>query len=129
MSVEISKTNVLGVNATVIIGLIILFTFQSISSSFIETESSNFILGWNEIKHELSTQDRFLEECKILREDRDAYEEIFLEAHQFTFSDDSSSETVFFIPSSIFFLNSENFIYEKSLLKRQFLFIIYLFIV
>lgn len=89
MSIEVSKINILSVNATVIIGLIILFTFQSITSSFIETASSDFILDWQTIKHELSTQDRFLEECKTLREDRDAYEEIFLEAHYFYFSDGS----------------------------------------
>ena len=89
MSVDISKVNVLSVNATVIIGLIILFTFQSISSSFIETESSNFILEWQRVQNELATQDSFLEECKILREDRDRYEQIFLQAHEFYFSDGS----------------------------------------
>jgi len=34
--------DVLIVNATVIIGLLILLTFQSISSSFIEAETSDF---------------------------------------------------------------------------------------
>jgi hypothetical protein len=80
---EISKVNVLTVNATVIIGLIILFTFQSISSSFIETESSTFILSWHKTQNELDAIDFFLGECNTLNQDRDAYEKLFLEEHTF----------------------------------------------
>ena len=40
--------DVLIVNATIIIGLLILLTFQSISSSFIESEVSAFNKKWRD---------------------------------------------------------------------------------
>ena len=67
--------DVLIVDATVIIGLLILLTFQSISSSFIQTESSDFMGEWYEVQNQLSATLGLLEDwdCKIAltRDDTD----------------------------------------------------------
>lgn len=61
---EISRINLLVANATIIIGLLILLTFQSISSSFIESESSEFITKWYDTQNQLATIDSILVDCK-----------------------------------------------------------------
>lgn len=74
----LGRLEVLTVNATVIIGLLVLLTFQSISSSFIENESSAFMLKWNEAQNRYFTVIGLLEDCKLLNEDIESYEELFL---------------------------------------------------
>ena len=73
--------DVLIVNATVIIGLLILLTFQSISSSFIETETSNFNKQWRGVITDSNVTWVLLDDCKLLNDDRAAYEDWFLEIH------------------------------------------------
>ena len=81
--------DVLIVNATVIIGLLILLTFQSISSSFIEAETSDFNKKWREVGNEMSLTLTLLEDCKWLSDDRAAYEDWFLEIHTLYYEDGS----------------------------------------
>ena len=66
--------DVLIVDATVIIGLLILLTFQSISSSFIETEASDFMGEWHGANNQYLTTLGLLEDCKMLNNDKAAYE-------------------------------------------------------
>ena len=66
--------DVLIVDATVIIGLLILLTFQSISSSFIETEASDFMREWHGANNQYLTTLGLLEDCKMLNNDKAAYE-------------------------------------------------------
>ena len=73
--------DVLIVNATVIIGLLILLTFQSISSSFIETETSDFNKKWRDAGNKVNLTLTLLDDCKWLNDDRAAYEDWFLETH------------------------------------------------
>ena len=54
--------DVLIVNATIIIGLLILLTFQSISSSFIETESADFMREWHAVQNQYGTTVGLLED-------------------------------------------------------------------
>ena len=81
--------DVLIVNATVIIGLLILLTFQSISSSFIETETSGFNKKWRDALNEVNLILTLLDDCKWLNDDRAAYEDWFLETHTL-YSEDGS---------------------------------------
>jgi len=86
----LGRLEILTVNATVIIGLLVLLTFQSISSSFIENESSDFIIKWNAAQTELNAIDYFLStDCKMLSDDRESYEKFFVEQHIFTYDDGS----------------------------------------
>ena len=55
--------DVLIVNATVIIGLLILLTFQSISSSFIETETSDFNKKWRDAGNAMHLTLTLLDDC------------------------------------------------------------------
>ena len=66
--------DVLIIDATVIVGLLILLSFQSISSSFIETESSDFMREWYTVQNQYSSTLELLEDCKMLNDDRAAYE-------------------------------------------------------
>ena len=68
--------DVLIVDATVIIGLLILLTFQSISSSFIETEASDFMREWNMAKNQYYTTLGLLEDWDCI-EDKAAWEREF----------------------------------------------------
>ena len=73
--------DVLIVNATVIIGLLILLTFQSISSSFIENEVYDFNKKWRDIMMVEAVNWELQLDCKLLNDDRDAYEDWFVELH------------------------------------------------
>ena len=73
--------DVLIVNATVIIGLLILLTFQSISSSFIETETSDFNKKWRDIMMLEDVNWELQRNCKLLNDDRVAYEDWFVNLH------------------------------------------------
>ena len=75
--------DVLIVNATVIIGLLILLTFQSISSSFIESEVSTFNKKWKDSIDTWYVTNDFLNECKLLMDDRNEFEKAFLEHHSY----------------------------------------------
>ncbi len=75
--------DVLIVNATVIIGLLILLTFQSISSSFIESEVSDFNKKWRDAIDTTIVTDDFLYECKLLMDDRNEYERDFIDWHSY----------------------------------------------
>ena len=66
--------DVLIVDATVIIGLLILLTFQSISSSFIENEASDFMREWNTAKNQYFATLGLLEDCKMLNDNKASYE-------------------------------------------------------
>ena len=66
--------DVLIIDATVIVGLLILLSFQSISSSFIETESSDFMREWHAVQNQYSITLDLLEDCKMLNDDRASYE-------------------------------------------------------
>jgi len=81
--------DVLIVNATVIIGLLILLTFQSISSSFIETETSGFNKKWRDAGNAGNLTLTLLDDCKWLNDDRAAYEDWFLETHTLYYEDGS----------------------------------------
>ena len=73
--------DVLIVNATVIIGLLILLTFQSISSSFIESEVSAYNKKWRDAQDTIGLTNGFLVDCKFLVDDRKEFEKMFLEYH------------------------------------------------
>ena len=75
--------DVLIVNATVIIGLLILLTFQSISSSFIESEVSTFNEKWRDAMDTMFVTNDFLYECKLLMDDRNEFEKNFLDYHSY----------------------------------------------
>ena len=86
--------DVLIVNATIIIGLLILLTFQSISSSFIESEVSAFNKKWRDAQDTIGVTDGFLKECKLLVEDRKEFEKTFLEYHSFENEDGTITRIV-----------------------------------
>ena len=86
--------DVLIVNATVIIGLLILLTFQSISSSFIESEVSAFNKKWRDAQDTMGVTDGFLTECKLLVDDRKEFEKIFLKYHSFENEDGTITRIV-----------------------------------
>ena len=65
--------DVLIVDATVIIGLLILLSFQSISSTFIENEASDFMGKWNETKNTHSVTLGLLEDWNCI-EGKTAFE-------------------------------------------------------
>ena len=65
--------DVLIVDATVIIGLLILLTFQSISSSFIETEISAMHEDWREAAADFRTSELLLQDCNWLKTDSEEY--------------------------------------------------------
>ena len=75
--------DVLIVNATVIIGLLILLTFQSISSSFIESEVSTFNKKWKDSIDTWYVTHDFLQECKLLMDDRNEFERNFIDYHSY----------------------------------------------
>ena len=58
--------DVLIVDATVIIGLLILLTFQSISSSFIQNESSDFMNEWYDVQNQYSATLGLLEDWNCI---------------------------------------------------------------
>ena len=86
--------DVLLVNATVIIGLLILLTFQSISSSFIESEVSAYNKKWRDAQDTMGVTDGFLTECKLLVDDRKEFEKIFLKYHSFENEDGTITRIV-----------------------------------
>ena len=86
--------DVLIVNATIIIGLLILLTFQSISSSFIESEVSAYNKKWRDAIDTMGVTDGFLIECKLLVDDRKEFEKIFLEYHSFENEDGTITRIV-----------------------------------
>ena len=86
--------DVLIVNATIIIGLLILLTFQSISSSFIESEVSAYNKKWRDAIDEMSITNDFLADCKFLVDDRKEFEKIFLEYHSFENEDGTITRIV-----------------------------------
>ena len=86
--------DVLIVDATVIIGLLILLTFQSISSSFIESEVSAFNKEWRDAMDEVAVTDKFLFECKILMDDRKEFEKNFVSYHSFLNEDGTITRVI-----------------------------------
>lgn len=97
----LSRAEILTIDATVIIGLLILLTFQSISSSFIENEASEFMKEWYGIGNELATIDAFLTDCNLLNEDRAAYEQLFIEQHIFISPDGSEKNFFTHLPTDV----------------------------
>ena len=86
--------DVLLVNATVIIGLLILLTFQSISSSFIESEVSAYNKKWRDAQDTIGLTNGFLADCKFLVDDRKEFEKMFLEFHSLANEDGSITKIV-----------------------------------
>jgi len=86
--------DVLIVDATVIIGLLILLTFQSISSSFIESEVSAFNKEWRDVMDEMAVTDQFLFECKMLMDDRKEFEKNFVSYHSFLNEDGTITRVI-----------------------------------
>jgi len=73
--------DVLIVDATVIIGLLILLTFQSISSTFIETEASDFMREWYHAERQYLIMVDLVENCESFNDDFAEHDVIF--AHQY----------------------------------------------
>lgn len=70
------------IDATIIIGLLILLTFSSVTSSFVQEEQSAFFAEWYAGKQELRTMDELLTECKKFKletEPRQQLGETFME--------------------------------------------------
>ena len=86
--------DVLIVDATVIIGLLILLTFQSISSSFIESEVSAFNKKWRDAMDKMYVTNDFLIDCKLLMDDKKEFEKYFLEHHSFPNEDGATSRII-----------------------------------
>ena len=63
------SADLLMINATVIIGLLILLTFSSVSSPFVEIEQSEFLLEWYTTQNELNRIENMLVECNALKQD------------------------------------------------------------
>lgn len=57
------------VNASILVGLLILLTFSSVSSPFGQTEQSEFFAAWYEAKLELKTVDQMLYDCNTFLPD------------------------------------------------------------
>jgi len=81
--------DVLAVNSSVIIGLLVLLTFQSISSSFIENEVYDFNKKWRDLMMEDNVNYELQQNCNLLNKDRNAYEDWFVEFHG-TYNEDGS---------------------------------------
>jgi len=63
------SADLLMIDATVIIGLLILLTFSSVSSPFVEIEQSEFLLEWHTTQNELNIIENMLVECNTLKQD------------------------------------------------------------
>jgi len=63
---KISSGDLLIINATVIIGLLVLLTFSSVASPFGQEERSAFFADWYDVQIEINSGDRFLSECDEL---------------------------------------------------------------
>ena len=64
---SLTNSDILITDATIIIGLLVLLTFSSVSSPFIESETSEFFHNWYELKNEIKTINELLIECKDLQ--------------------------------------------------------------
>ena len=63
------SADLLIIDATIIIGLLILLTFSSVSSPFVEIEQSEFMLEWYATQNELNKIENMLLECNTLKQD------------------------------------------------------------
>gem|GEM_PF-3909156 len=63
------SADLLIIDATIIIGLLILLTFSSVSSPFVEIEQSEFMLEWYATQNELNKIENMLLECNMLKQD------------------------------------------------------------
>ena len=61
---SLSSSDILITDATIIIGLLVLLTFSSVSSPFVESETSEFFNKWYELKNDIKTTNLLLVECK-----------------------------------------------------------------
>ena len=93
--------DVLAVNSSVIIGLLVLLTFQSISSSFIENEVYDFNKKWRDLMMEENVNLQLQDDCHLLNTDRDAYEDWFVELHGIYDEDGSFSSYYDHLPKEI----------------------------
>ncbi|MDH3677085.1 MAG: hypothetical protein OEQ12_02150 [Nitrosopumilus sp.] len=64
---SLTNSDILITDATIIIGLLVLLTFSSVSSPFVESETSEFFHNWYELKNEIKTINELLIECKDLQ--------------------------------------------------------------
>lgn len=65
----LKSADLLMINATLIIGLLILLTFSSVSSPFVQTEQSEFLHKWHTTQNELNKVENMLIECNNLKQD------------------------------------------------------------
>ena len=63
---SLTSSDILITDATIIIGLLVLLTFSSVSSPFVESETSEFFSKWYELKNDIKTTNLLLVECKDL---------------------------------------------------------------
>lgn len=71
----LSNSDIIITDATIIIGLLVLLTFSSVSSPFVETETSEFFSSWYELKNEIKTTNQLLIECKNFPNDSNQYKD------------------------------------------------------
>lgn len=74
-SVPLTSSNVISIDATIVIGLLILLTFQSISSVFIESESQKFSAQLFDSDRLLSKYDSMIDFCEVAVTDPDSFEQ------------------------------------------------------
>lgn len=75
---KLTSGELLSVNATLIIGLLVLLTFSSVSSPFGQTEQSTFFTSWYDKKQELHTLDQKLYDCNLVIAELDNNDKSFL---------------------------------------------------
>lgn len=64
----LTNSDIIITDATVVIGLLVLLTFSSVSSPFVQSETSEFFQKWYDLKNEIKTNNELLTQCNDLRE-------------------------------------------------------------
>jgi hypothetical protein len=65
--VSITNSDIIITDATIIIGLLVLLTFSSVSSPFVESETSVFFEKWYDLKNNIKTNNELLIQCTDLK--------------------------------------------------------------
>jgi len=73
----LTNSDIMMIDSTIIIGLLILLTFSSVSSTFVQTETSSFFSEWYGLQNDLEKINLFLLECTSLRSNDPYYVETF----------------------------------------------------
>lgn len=64
---SITNSDIIITDATIIIGLLVLLTFSSVNSPFVESETSEFFQKWYDLKNDIRTNNDLLIQCTDLR--------------------------------------------------------------